>query len=140
VKAREFQPGFRLSLVDCVVIVVGLIAAVALWSRVWWLGFVVAFVVAHFFLFCNVFRIARWLELCWSGVFVGLVAPTILFGTPSWPITIVAALVMTAIVVRIEMRKPSYHGVLWRRINPELPKWWSAGGGQRPDALSGSAR
>jgi hypothetical protein len=29
-------------------------------------------------------------------------------------------------VVIVEMRKPSYHGVGWQRINPGLPAWWDA--------------
>jgi hypothetical protein len=24
------------------------------------------------------------------------------------------------------LKKPSYHGVGWRCINPELPAWWEA--------------
>ena len=67
-----FQPGFRLSAIDVIVILVGAIASVVLWSTVWWIGFVIAFVVAHFFLFCNVFRVARPLELAWSGLFIVL--------------------------------------------------------------------
>lgn len=33
----------------------------------WWLP---AMVVGHFFLFCNVFKVPRRLELAWAGVFV----------------------------------------------------------------------
>jgi hypothetical protein len=122
----KFQPGFRLSVIDCVVIVVGTIASTVLWLEVWWIGFVIAFVVTHFFLFCNIFRIARPLELIWSGIFVTLTWCTVTLANPSWVVTIVASLLVTACVVALEMRKPSYHGILWQRINPGLPQWWAA--------------
>ena len=89
----------------------------------------IGFVVAHFFMFCNIFRVARPLELAWSGVFIALTFCTIMFEKPSWRITIIASLLATVFVVAVEMRKPSYHGVLWRRINPKLPQWWAAQGG-----------
>ncbi|MCE9608553.1 MAG: hypothetical protein K8U03_27015 [Planctomycetia bacterium] len=120
-----FQPGFRISVVDRLVIVVGAAAAIALWSIAWWLGFIVAYVVMHFFLFCNIFRVARAPELVWSGLFIGLTYGTLTFGVPSWAITIGVSLAATALIVALEMRKPSYHGVLWQRINPGLPQWWA---------------
>lgn len=79
----KFQPGFRISVIDGIVIVSGTIAAVSLWPTAWWIGFVVAFVVAHFFVFCNIFRVARPLELAWSGIFIVLTYCTITFGIPS---------------------------------------------------------
>lgn len=127
--APSFQPGFRISAIDCIVIVVGTIVSVALWSTAWWIGFVIAFVVGHFFVFCNIFRVARPLELAWSGIFIAITYCTITFDNPSWPITISASLFATAIVIIIEMRKPSYHGILWQHINPNLPRWWSEHGG-----------
>jgi hypothetical protein len=33
---------------------------------------------------------------------------------------------VTGIVVVVEMRKPSYHGVGWKWINPGLPAWWES--------------
>jgi hypothetical protein len=121
-----FQPGFRISAVDCIVIIVCVVASTALWSRATWLAFVIAFVVVHFFAFCNVFRIARPLELAWSGVFVALMYGAIAFGMPPWSVAIGLTLLATVTVLGLQMRKPSYHGVLWERINPELPRWWSA--------------
>jgi hypothetical protein len=123
---RKFQPGFRFSKTDAAVIVVGAIASIVLWSTAWWLGFIVAFVVGHFFLFCNVFRVARPLELTWAGVFVVLTYCTVAFGVPSWPISIGVTLLITIAMIAITMRKPSYHGILWSRINPGLPQWWAA--------------
>ena len=113
-------------MIDIAVLVCGAIAAVAFWPETGWIGFVIAFVIGHFFLFCNVFRIARPLELVWSAVFVVLAAGTILTDTPGWPATISVSLVVTVIVVVIAMRRPSYHGICWQRVNPDLPDWWQA--------------
>lgn len=123
---NEFSPGFRFSVRDALVLVIGAVAASALATVVAWWGFVVAFVVAHFFLFCNVVRMARPLELAWAVVFVALAAATLVLDAPGWPMTTSISLVATAVVVALQMRKPSYHGVGWQRINPGLRAWWDA--------------
>lgn len=122
----DFQPGFRLSPLDVAVLVGGSILSVVLWQQTWWIGFVVAFVVGHFFLFCNIVRMARPLELVWAAVFVTLAGATVVTETPGWAATIAVSLMTTVIVVIIELRKPSYHGIGWRYINPTLPNWWDS--------------
>ena len=87
---------------------------------------VVLFTLAHFFLFCNVLRMSRPLELVWATLFVLLAASTILTGFPPWIYTFSVMLLVTAILSVIQVRRPSYHGVFWRRLNPELPQWWAA--------------
>jgi hypothetical protein len=125
-KQKAFVPGFRLSVGDGLVLAGGVVAAIVLSMFVWWQGFVVGFVVAHFFLFCNVVRMARPLEFLWSGIFVALAAATIAIDMPGWVATFVVSAVVTAIVVVLEIRKPSYHGVGWKWINPGLPAQWEA--------------
>lgn len=122
-KQSAFAPGFRLSFVDGFVLLGGVAGIVILSMIVWWWGFVPGFVLGHFFLFCNVVRMARPLELLWGGVFVALAGATIVLETPCWLITALLSLVVTGIVVAVEMRKPSYHGVGWKWINPGLPAW-----------------
>lgn len=123
-RQREFAPGFRLSALDVAVLVAATIGAVLLWKMTWWWGFVLGFVVAHFFLFCNVIRMARPLELIWALIFLVLAGATIINGSPGWTITTIASLFVTVIAVAIEMRKPSYHGAGWQWLNPALPAWW----------------
>jgi hypothetical protein len=135
-EAPPFAPGVRLSSVDVIVLVIGTIAAAALALMTWWWGFVVGFVLVHFFLFCNVFRIARSSELVWAAIFVGCVTETILAETPGWIITAVLSLLVTVAVLIVEMRKPSYHGLAWERINPELPVWWQTHGHASDSAKS----
>jgi hypothetical protein len=125
-KLPAFAPGFRFSVVDGFVLVGGMAGALLLSMFIWWQGFVLGYVVAHFFLFCNVVRMDRPLELLWGGVFVTLAGATIAIDMPGWLVTTVVSLGVTMIVVVIEIRKPSYHGVGWKRMNPGLPAWWEA--------------
>jgi hypothetical protein len=57
---------------------------------------------------------------------------------PSWPVAYAISAGVTAMVAIIAMRRPSYQGVGWRRLNPRLPEWWrfAVGGGSSapPDA------
>lgn len=130
-----FRPGFRFSPLDGAVIASGGLGAVAA-SRVS-LEFAALAVVAvlHFFLFCNVFRISRALELAWSAFFLAGVGARTLGGIP-WSVLGPGVLVATGLVVWRETRKPSYHGVLWRRMNPQLPDWWAHQAGAEPGSRS----
>ena len=122
----EFSPGFRVSPMDLGVLALGMVgAAVAASVDLSW-GFVFGLPVVHFFLFCNVFRVSRSLELLWTGLFLVLAGSTVIWGAPGWLATVIVSAVATAAVVITEMRKPSYHGVGWQRINPHLREWWSA--------------
>lgn len=123
---QTFAPGFRLSRLDIAFVIVAVLATIGLGAMTWWWGFVVGFVAANFFLFCNVFRVARPLELAWSALFLTLACATVIFEVPGWLVTATASLGATVGVVLVEMRKPSYHGVGWQRINPGLPMWWEA--------------
>jgi hypothetical protein len=123
-RVAKFSPGFRLSPLDVLVLVAGAAGVVALASLEGWLGLVAGFPLAHFFLFCNVFRVARPLELLWAVAFASPAAATILWGVPGWWATSLGSVFVAGFVVAVEMRKPSYHGVGWRRINPGLPSWW----------------
>lgn len=122
--ARAFSPGFRCSVWDGVVLAVGVVGCAVLATVDVRLAFLVGFTVGHFFLFCNVFRMPRWLELIWSGVFVALCAATFQLGRPHWWETAAISSVVTVVVIGIAMRQPSYHGIGWQVLNPQLPTWW----------------
>lgn len=83
----------------------------------------------HFFLFCNVFRLARPLELTWACVFLLTTLLALKLHNPSWITIAVPSLITTAIVIGVGLRKPSYHGVGWSRVNPRLREWWEANHG-----------
>jgi tetratricopeptide (TPR) repeat protein len=123
-----FSPGFLLSKVDIRVLLAGTLGSVLVARLDPPLGAAVAFTVAHFFLFCNVLRMARSLELIWAALFVLLAGSSILQNLPLWSHTFAAMLVITFILAVFQFRKPSYHGVFWQRINPQLPHWWASKG------------
>lgn len=127
IEPRTFAPGVRrLSWMDTAISCAGASGAALATMYGWWISAVIVWVVVHFLLFCNIFRIARPLELSWGGVFVALAASTMVFDLPGWLATFAMSLVATLVVIAVEMRKPSYHGVGWQTINPNLRTWWEA--------------
>ena len=124
---NTFAPGFRLSVLDVTILIIGATVALALAAVVWWWGFLVGFVLGHFFLFCNVVRMARSLELAWAAVFFVLAAATVALDTPGRHVTVSISLAATVVVVVVvQMRRPSYHGLGWQLMNPGLPEWWKS--------------
>jgi hypothetical protein len=118
----RFAPGFRLSVSDAVFILAGI--AVSFFARKE-VAIPTATAVGHFFLFCNVFRIARRPELVWATVYVLLVTCTVAFGLPSWACSTAIAFAVGILLIARETRKPDYHGVGWKVLNPNLPAWWA---------------
>src|SRR4051812_41279141 len=108
---RKFQPGFRLSALDVVILVIGGAGSAYAITIDRWLGIAIAFVVVHFFLFCNVLRLSRPLELVWAGIFAATAIAAILLKLLLWPAVLAFSSVVSVIVAMIEARRPSYHGV-----------------------------
>ena len=117
---RTCAPGFRLSFSDVLVLIAGGLACAWLTRLDGALSMVVAFVLGHFFLFCNVIRMARTLELIWAGQFAVLSSSTLLLGAPTWLQTYFLSLAGTLVLIVVQVRKPSYHGVFWKTLNPGL--------------------
>ncbi len=122
----EFSPGFRLSHFDAIVIMCFASLGLMIFQDNRIPGVIIWFVAGNFFLFCNVFRVARRLELIWAAIFLALTACSTRFGVPDWPITFGVSLAVTIIVIGASLRSPSYHGILWQKINPQLREWWSS--------------
>lgn len=120
-----FNPGFRLSKIDIAVIGVSIIAAAVLYRHSALLSFLVLFVVAPFFLFCNITRMSRGPELLWAGVFLIVVSLSLELGVPGFKSAIGLSATTTIILVALELRKPSYHGVFWQKLNPNLERWFA---------------
>jgi len=120
-----FQPGMKFSAGDALMLAAA--AAFAWWVQArngLWLSKVVGFVVGNFFLFCNLFRLSRSLELLWTAVFLILAAVRLRTGLIEWSTIYWTTGALTALLVVVEMRKASYHGVGWKTINPGLREWW----------------
>lgn len=121
----KFNPGFRISKLDIAVIVVALAIAVWLYGYSTRLSFLVLFVVGHFFLFCNIIRMSRIPELAWGAIFSGVCISSAQFGVPSWSLAICLSLMTTVVLIFMELKKPSYHGIFWKKFNPHLHDWFS---------------
>ncbi len=118
-----FNPGFRFTILDGLILLGGAGATIGVASLDRWTGVAIAFVVLHFFLFCNVLRMPRPLELMWAALFAILA----IFATATivtWPFVLSISLLATVIITIVQMRRPSYHGVAWKTLNPRLPQWW----------------
>lgn len=120
-------------MLDVIILAGGVTAAFALATVAWWWGFAVGFVLGHFFLFCNVVRMSRPLEIAWAAVFVVLGTATVALDTPGWRATVSVSLVATVVVVIVQMCMPTYHGLGWQWINPELPNSWESWKSQSTD-------
>ena len=121
----KFNPGFRLSIVDIVFLSTATIASVYLYTFAKPLSYIVAFVVGHFFLFCNITRMSRLPELIWAVVFTALSLLALKFSVISLPVVFLVSTFLTTILVVLESRKPHYHGILWEKVNPNLETWFT---------------
>jgi hypothetical protein len=120
----SFRPGFQFSTLDFVVLCLGAVGAYLLGTVMWWAGAAVVFVVLHFFLFCNVFRITRASELIWAATFLLLSPLTLLTNLPGWPMFFIACVCLSTFLIWRETKQKHYHGICWQRWNPGLPEWW----------------
>ena len=122
----DFRPGFRVSEVDIAVLIAGVLGSALLIRFDESLAIAVFFTLGHFFLFCNVLRMSRPLELAWAVTFVFLAGSTFRIGFPPFIYTLLTMLVITTILAAIQILRPSYHGAFWQQLNPNLPQWWAA--------------
>jgi len=104
-----------------------LFAGFAFWLRsqaipLWWIA---PFVVMHFFLFCNIFRVHRRLEIIWAIVFIVLVCTSAAVGRLTFPFICAVQVPVTVFLLATELRTPRYHGILARRINADLDDYLS---------------
>ncbi len=86
-------------------------------NPLWWILVIVA---AHFFLFCNVFRVRRRWEVVWAVVFIVNCVVWLWFGCLDWLRVLSIQLPVTAYLIVAEVRGDRYHGVFARWANPRL--------------------
>lgn len=120
-----FAPGFRILTHDKWVLMIASSLTIIIYQYSELMSLVIAMAALHFFLFCNVFRISRLPELLWSAVFVGS-AYLLNRGTFSVSTMILVSEVTAAALILWSCRQPDYHGIYWRRWNPDLQKWWES--------------
>ena len=120
----SFKPGFRINTIDCIFIIIGIMLAWVASEIALELSIISILPFTAFFMFCNVFRIRRIPELVWALLFI--------LNTFMWHLLqmnigyyVLINLLTFVVTIAIEMRHPSYHGVLWKIINPNLMVWFS---------------
>lgn len=117
---KERTWGLRFSIADAFALIVFAISAFLLnkaGSEFWWLLLIAA---GHFFLFCNIFRIIRRLELIWAGLFILNVATWICLQRLSWLRVLLCQLPVTFVVLVAALKAARYHGIFAKRLNPQL--------------------
>jgi hypothetical protein len=112
--------GFRFFPSDAVVL-----AVLLAWSGWWWrtfpdLAWLPLAVGGHFFVFCNVIRLHRRMELLWAGIFVINGAAWLVWAEVRPGAVLVSQLPFTVAFLVREIRLPRYHGVFADRWNPRL--------------------
>lgn len=108
--------GFRLSTVDIVAIAVCAAATWLLRDQFGEFVWLMPVTLGHFFLFCNVFRIHRRLELIWTVFFVVNVAAFTVVDKFSWTAILAVQFPITMAVIVLEIRSPRYHGIFFTGI------------------------
>lgn len=111
---RWSREGFRFSRADALVLVAGAALTFALWPTLGSYALLVPVALGHFFLFCNVFRVRRGVELLWAGVFLANFAAWGLLGRFSWARVLLTQLPVTLAILVVEVRHPRYHGIFSR--------------------------
>jgi hypothetical protein len=120
--------GFRMSALDAVVLALSAGATVGLCFLIGQKGLTIGLLVGHFFLFCNVIRVHRYLEATWAALFVANVAAWILLErfqdvSFSWWIVLGLQTPVTLLFLVLELRSARYHGIGCRKINPKLGEY-----------------
>lgn len=122
-RGKPLSCGARLSILDLVVLLLTIPLTWAAWSVVSELALVVPFVVGHFFLFCNVFRIHRSSELVWAGFFVLNASVHVLTSSLSLLTLCGPQLLLTVVLIAKEMRRDDYHGIFSSWLNPKIDEY-----------------
>lgn len=112
--------GFRFFLTDALAIFVFVSIAWVLWCEGSPLGWMLMITAAHFFLFCNVFRIVRRRELIWAGLFLLNMGLWAWFAKLACLPVLLCQLPVTVVVIVGDLRSPGYHGIFANQLNPRL--------------------
>lgn len=109
---------------DVLILIIGLVGSLYLQSIDTSLSLIVLFVVCHFFLFCNIIRMSRIPELIWAANFLVFCVGSIQLNLLSLKMVFLISVVLTLVLTVYEFQKPSYHGVFWQKLNPNLKIWF----------------
>ena len=111
---------FRFSIIDFFVLVITMVSSVYLWQYTVEMSILILFVVGHFFLFCNIFRVRRGPELIWTGFFLANSTFWLVLLEENIIGLLVTTLIFTIIIIANELCLPCYHGIFAKNINKSL--------------------
>ncbi len=117
IKEKPRTYGIRFSIPDGIVIVICVIVTWTLYPIIGKESLLFPYVLGHFFLFCNIFRISRKPELIWSGLFVVNFLMICIVAEKSSATAMTVQLPITLVIIGNEIRKPYYHGIACKIIN-----------------------
>jgi hypothetical protein len=124
---RQPPAGFRFSLADLAAIAVCALATWAMWPLLDTMAAAFPIVLGHFFLFCNIFRVPRLLELLWGAVFLINFAARLSLGRFAWSAVLWTQLPFTLVVILTAIFQKDYHGIGYKLVS------W----GRRPESTFG---
>jgi hypothetical protein len=115
---RHDRPwGFRFSAMDGFIFAGGAATTIALWEFVGPFALAVPYLLGHFFLFCNTFRVGGERSLIWVAAFLA----NAYFWTQTenlvFPL-VVQELVTLALIIQCVLGK-NYHGIACKQLNPD---------------------
>jgi hypothetical protein len=108
--------GSRFSVADGLVLVAGGLASWLAYGMLGEQALMLPLVLAHFFLFCNVFRIRRKYEYIWAAAWVVSSGAWLFSGSFTWWGALAVQSPLTVLLIVLEMRSPEYHGILWHQL------------------------
>lgn len=115
---RHDRPwGFRFSTMDMLIFSVGIFATIVLWNSWGPFALLVPYLLGHFFLFCNTFRVGGERTLIWVGTFLANACVWSRTANIEIPL-IIQAVVTTMLIVQCVFGK-NYHGIACAQINPQ---------------------
>ena len=120
---RPRTSGFRFFIGDIFILVSGIAVPLLTWRLIGACSLLVPFVVGHFFLFCNIFRVRRKLELIWAAIFLINTFTWSIIGNLYVPGIFGIQIIATLVIIICEVRSPLYHSVFARKVNPKLDEY-----------------
>lgn len=108
--------GFRLSVTDAGVLLACGLGTWWLWGPLGEFALLLPFVLGHFFLFCNVFRVGTRAELVWCFCFVAVFLGSLHGGWFGMGVLLLAQSPVTLGVILYALTRPDYHGIFWKRL------------------------
>lgn len=111
------------------------IAAFASLAMIFWhfgspLSWILLTTATHFFLFCNVFRIVRRRELIWAATFIINIGLWTWLNKLSIAPVLLCQLPITTLLILMDVRSSTYHGIFASRLNPVLNDYLKAADNQ----------